>query len=164
MGSVVVVPSPEDQTRHLLVEETEPHKKGLLNLPGGGKKIGQTVIECGKDETVEESGLEVEVDGILGIYEYEEENKLVIALSAFVIGGELRPTEEHPWQGFVDDDEIYRLGADGRLRSPERIIDAISRQNEGRIMNLGILSVFADDAVPSTGGLHLPLQELELVS
>ncbi|MER7893559.1 NUDIX domain-containing protein [Micromonospora sp. NPDC094482] len=51
--------------RVLLIHRTDNE---LWSLPGGGQEIGETVAETAVRETREETGVEVEVVGLVGVY------------------------------------------------------------------------------------------------
>ncbi len=64
------------------------------NLPGGGLEIGETVEEGVCREVREETGLEVEVDHLVGVYSKPQKQEVVLTLQCRVIGGTLTSTEE----------------------------------------------------------------------
>lgn len=41
---------------------------GLWALPGGGQDIGESVIQAARREVLEETGIEVEITGLSGVY------------------------------------------------------------------------------------------------
>jgi ADP-ribose pyrophosphatase YjhB (NUDIX family) len=51
--------------RVLLIHRTD---NDLWSLPGGGQEIGETVAETAVRETREETGIEVDVVGLVGVY------------------------------------------------------------------------------------------------
>ena len=51
----------------LLVRRAEPPRQGEWSLPGGAQKIGETVFEAGRREVLEETGVTVEVLGLLDV-------------------------------------------------------------------------------------------------
>ncbi|MBO4139303.1 NUDIX domain-containing protein [Micromonospora tulbaghiae] len=55
----------DEQGRVLLIQRTD---NGLWALPGGAQDFGEYVAETAVRETREESGVEVEVTGVVGIY------------------------------------------------------------------------------------------------
>jgi len=55
----------DDQDRVLLIRRSD---NGLWALPGGGQEIGEYIAETAVRETREETGIDVEVTGIAGIY------------------------------------------------------------------------------------------------
>lgn len=61
-ASAVVV---DDSGRILLQRRSD---NGMWALPGGGMHIGESLPECAVRETREETGLDVEITGIVGTY------------------------------------------------------------------------------------------------
>ena len=51
----------------LLVKRAKPPRQGQWSLPGGAQKLGETVFEAARRETVEETGLEIEVLGLIDV-------------------------------------------------------------------------------------------------
>jgi 8-oxo-dGTP diphosphatase len=81
----------DDQDRILL-----GHRRDIdwWNLPGGGMEAGETVDEALRREVWEETGLEVEVEQLLGVYSKPQKQEVVLTFRCCVIGGELDATEE----------------------------------------------------------------------
>ncbi len=77
---------------------------GNWSLPGGVMELGETIGQAVVREVHEETGLEVELTGILGVYtdprhiiaydDGEVRQEFVIAFNARPVGGELRPSDE----------------------------------------------------------------------
>jgi ADP-ribose pyrophosphatase YjhB (NUDIX family) len=55
----------DDQGRVLLIQRTD---NGLWALPGGAQDFGEYIAETAVRETREETGVEVKVTGVVGIY------------------------------------------------------------------------------------------------
>ncbi|SCG80644.1 ADP-ribose pyrophosphatase YjhB, NUDIX family [Micromonospora echinaurantiaca] len=55
----------DEQGRVLLIQRTD---NGLWALPGGAQDFGEYIAETAVRETREETGIEVEVTGVVGIY------------------------------------------------------------------------------------------------
>ncbi|SCF11752.1 NUDIX domain-containing protein [Micromonospora chokoriensis] len=55
----------DEQGRVLLIQRTD---NGLWALPGGAQDFGEYISETAMRETREETGVEVEVTGVVGIY------------------------------------------------------------------------------------------------
>lgn len=64
------------------------------NLPGGGLELGETVEEGVCREVREETGLQVEVDHLVGVYSKPQKQEVVLTFVCRVIGGELTATDE----------------------------------------------------------------------
>ena len=54
-----------DQEQVLLIERSD---NGLWSLPGGGQDIGENIERTAVRETLEETGIQIEVSGLVGIY------------------------------------------------------------------------------------------------
>jgi ADP-ribose pyrophosphatase YjhB (NUDIX family) len=55
----------DDQDRVLLIRRTD---NGLWAIPGGAQDFGEYIAETAVRETKEESGIDVEITGIVGLY------------------------------------------------------------------------------------------------
>ncbi len=64
------------------------------NLPGGGMELGETVDEAMRREVREETGLEIEVERLVGVYSKPQKQEVVLTFLCRVVGGVLRETEE----------------------------------------------------------------------
>ncbi len=51
----------------LLVKRAKPPRQGQWSLPGGAQKLGETVFSAARRETLEETGLEIEVLGLIDV-------------------------------------------------------------------------------------------------
>ncbi|MFJ9444465.1 NUDIX hydrolase [Kitasatospora sp. NPDC101235] len=97
-ASVVVV---DDAGRVLLQRRTD---NGMWALPGGRMDIGESLAGCGVRETREETGIDVEITGIVGTYtdprhvfaydDGEVRQEFSICLLARPLGGELQVSDE----------------------------------------------------------------------
>ena len=64
------------------------------NLPGGGMEQGETVDEALRREVREETGLEVEVEQLVGVYSKPQKQEVVLTFRCHITGGTLQATEE----------------------------------------------------------------------
>lgn len=91
----------DDQGRVLLEKRSD---NGMWGLPGGRIEPGESVLECAIRETLEETGLSVQVTGLRGVYS-EEHDRIVTfpdnivhlvdtVVDAEMIGGDLRVSDE----------------------------------------------------------------------
>ncbi|MFF7638628.1 NUDIX hydrolase [Kitasatospora sp. NPDC008050] len=97
-ASVVVV---DESGRILLQRRTD---NGMWALPGGKMELGESLAGCGIRETFEETGIHVEITGIVGTYtnpghvfaydDGEVRQEFSICLLARPTSGELRVSDE----------------------------------------------------------------------
>lgn len=97
-ASVVVV---DDAGRILLQRRTD---NGMWALPGGKHELGESLAQCGIRETREETGIDVEIIGIVGTYtnpghvfaydDGEVRQEFSICLLGRPVGGQLRVSDE----------------------------------------------------------------------
>ncbi|GAA1163948.1 8-oxo-dGTP pyrophosphatase MutT (NUDIX family) [Kitasatospora gansuensis] len=97
-ASVVVA---REDGRVLLQRRTD---NGQWALPGGKMDFGESIADCGVRETLEETGIEVEIVGIVGTYtnpghvfaydDGEVRQEFSICLLGRPLGGELRVSDE----------------------------------------------------------------------
>ncbi|KAB1940592.1 NUDIX domain-containing protein [Micromonospora sp. ALFpr18c] len=106
----------DEHERVLLIQRTD---NGLWSLPGGGQEIGESVAETAVRETREETGIVVEVTGMVGVYsdpghviEYsdgEVRQQFSLCFRAAPIGGTRRPSDESHAVRWVARDELAAL-------------------------------------------------------
>jgi ADP-ribose pyrophosphatase YjhB (NUDIX family) len=97
-ASTVVV---DDQGRILLHRRAD---NGMWALPGGAMNLGESLTDCAIRETREETGLDVEITGIVGVYtnpghvfaydDGEVRQEFSICLLGRPVGGTLAVSEE----------------------------------------------------------------------
>jgi ADP-ribose pyrophosphatase YjhB (NUDIX family) len=107
-ASAIVI---DDQGRIVLHRRRDNE---MWALPGGGMKLGESIADCAVRETLEETGLEVEIVGIVGIYsdpkhvfaydDGEVRQEFSICLLAEVVGGTIAVSDEsHEVKSFTAD-------------------------------------------------------------
>src|SRR5947209_4990683 len=64
------------------------------SLAGGGMEVGETVDEALCREVAEETGLEVEVEQLVGVYSKPQKQEIVLTFRCHITGGTLTATEE----------------------------------------------------------------------
>ena len=97
------------------------HRKdnGLWALPGGGMELGESIEDCAVREVKEETGLDVEITGLVGIYtnphhvmaysDGEVRQQFSICYTTRLIGGELAYDSESTDIAWVEPDKIPEL-------------------------------------------------------
>lgn len=130
--------------RILLVQEGKEHVKEQWNIPSGGYDGDETIQEAAKREAREETGLEVELEGVIGIYTRDAERtpdvkNVMIVFEATKTGGSLKSGHQ---------DEI--LGV--KYFSPEEIDDL-----ELRFDFRNVIADFQD-----RGSKELPLHHYDI--
>jgi 8-oxo-dGTP diphosphatase len=91
---VVGATIPALENRVLLTRRTISPGHGLWTFPGGFVDFDETVTGAAVRETREETGLEVELDGLLGVYTYPAA-PVIVVYRARVLGGTITPCAEN---------------------------------------------------------------------
>ena len=100
------------------------------NLPGGGMESGETVDEALCREVREETGLEVKVERLIGVYSKPQKQEVVLTFRCQVIGGTLQSTEETRESRFFMPDA---LPGNTLPKHRQRIEDALLNQQSAII-------------------------------
>lgn len=82
---------------------------GLWSMPGGYVDRGEVVEEAAAREVLEETGLEVEVEHLVGLFSERDHPVMVAAFAARETGGALRAGEEAQEVGFFPLDGLPEL-------------------------------------------------------
>ena len=80
--------------RIVLVQRDIEPGYGKWTFPGGFVERGERAEDAAEREVLEESGLEIEVAEIIGLYTYEGEVPAIAVFAARVVGGEPTPLDE----------------------------------------------------------------------
>jgi len=123
----------EAHERILLTRRTD---NGRWCLPGGALEVGESVEETCVREVREETGLDVRVFRLIGVYssphrivEYADGNRwqfISLSFEAEVVGGELGLSDETTEFGYYTPDEIRQM--DVMESHLQRIEDALASQ------------------------------------
>jgi 8-oxo-dGTP diphosphatase len=115
-----------DEERVLLAHRRDI---GWWNLPGGAVDPGETVDEALRREVREETGLEVEVGQLVGVYSKPLKQEIVLSFRCHVLGGELNVFEDED----IDENRYFaatELPEHTLPKHRERIMDALLNQEQ----------------------------------
>ena len=99
LAHVTVATIVEDQGRFLLVEEISADKKQVFNQPAGHLEANESLLEAAVRETLEETGWDVELTAVTGIYLYTApSNGVTYQRVCFAA----RPVRHHPKRALDD--------------------------------------------------------------
>jgi 8-oxo-dGTP pyrophosphatase MutT (NUDIX family) len=126
----------DDQGRILLIQRTD---NGNWSLPGGAMDLGETIRQATIRETVEETGIDIEVTGISGIYtdpnhvlhytsNDEVRQEFSVVFTARPLTGEPTPSSESSRVEWVSPEEMNQLQMDPSMR--KRLTYFLSGQTE----------------------------------
>jgi 8-oxo-dGTP diphosphatase len=113
----------------LLVKRAIEPRKGLWSLPAGFIEIDETVRECAVRELKEETGLDVELDGIVDVATVFDDPRYVCLLVVFlgrVAGGTLEPGDDAAEAGFFGARELPPIA----FKTHERIIEQVLTEGD----------------------------------
>ncbi|MFD0362672.1 NUDIX hydrolase [Nocardia sp. GCM10030253] len=106
----------DEQGRVLMIHRTDNDK---YSIPGGGQEIGETVAAAVVREVQEETGIDVEVTGILGVFsdpdhvisydDGEVRQEFSICFYARPVGGEPRTSSESKAVRWVAPEDLSSL-------------------------------------------------------
>jgi len=98
----------------------------LWNLPGGGVRPGEAPWDGVVREVAEETGLEVAVEHLAGVYVKPEAGEIVFSFVCRVVGGALTPTGE---ADRIEYFPPHHLPPNMSRKQAERIADAVGDED-----------------------------------
>lgn len=113
--------------KYLLVQEKQEKAYGLWNVPAGYVDKGEEVEAAAVREVKEESGYDVVLDGLIGLYHDSTKEPLKHAFKAQIVGGELStPDDEILDAKWLTYEEVRDLNEEKKIRA-RWVFDAISK-------------------------------------
>ena len=120
-ANVIVV---DDDGRVLMLHRTDNDNWAV---PGGAMELGETLADCGVRETKEETGIDCEITGLVGIYtdpkhiifytsDGEARQEFSALFTARHTGGEPTTSEESREVRWVTPDDLADLNIDNSMR------------------------------------------------
>jgi len=109
-----------DKQSHVLLCHRRDYN--LWNLPGGTLESGEAPWDGVKREVREETGLEVEVSKLIGVYSKQDKNEIVFSFICKIIGGEISLNDEADKIEYFG---IEKIPSNISPKQVERIKDAI---------------------------------------
>ncbi|MBV9386425.1 MAG: NUDIX domain-containing protein [Chroococcidiopsidaceae cyanobacterium CP_BM_ER_R8_30] len=128
----------DDAGRVLLSRRTD---NGWFNLPGGKVEPGESVVEALIREVWEETGLIVQVDGLIGLYTKRKKLGFTVTFGARIVAGRLRPSDEADRHEWVAPSRLNQLKV--LPRHLERTHDALRNASSVILENLHHFSLTA---------------------
>jgi ADP-ribose pyrophosphatase YjhB (NUDIX family) len=103
---VVAATIPLEDGRILLTRRAIHPAHGKWTFPGGYVDWGEPVHEAAVRETLEETGLTVELGGLIGVYSYQSAPVVIVVYEARVIGGSITVCHENDRVEWVEPQHI----------------------------------------------------------
>lgn len=122
----------DERGQILLIQRSD---NGLWALPGGVQEVGEYIAQTAERETREETGYEVQVTALIGVYsdphhiiaydDGEVRQQFALLFRAELVGGSLGESDETPQVRWVRPDELgdIRIHPSIRLRIDHGLAD-----------------------------------------
>src|SRR6266705_5537691 len=113
VGSAAIV---VDGDRILLGVRAKEPNKGKWVIPGGKVRAFESYQDAAAREIREETGLEIKVEGLLGVFEIvrpPDEHRLIVYSWAHLISGEVKASDDIAEARFFTRAEVVELAAHG---------------------------------------------------
>jgi len=103
----------------------------LWNLPGGTMEPGESPWECVLREVKEETGLNVEIKKLIGIYNKPKKNEICFSFICSIISGSLTLNDEADKLEYFS---IKDIPANTSIKQIERMKDALSLNEDSVVL------------------------------
>jgi ADP-ribose pyrophosphatase YjhB (NUDIX family) len=123
----------EQAGKLLLVKRMNPPFENTWHFPSGYTEVDETPRRTAERETLEECGLIVTAEKLVGAYFYDDDprgNGVVLMYSACVLGGEIRPSAETSDVRYFEPEELITLPLAG-VSAKESIADWLAEVKNG---------------------------------
>lgn len=86
----------ECNDRFLMVEEFQDTGERCFGIPAGHVEANESIIEAAKREGLEETGCEIELEHLVGVYDYVKQNDTIIRFTFKAHLKDNDPSKAHP--------------------------------------------------------------------
>ncbi len=121
----------------LMVRRAKEPGRGLWSVPGGRVEHGELLADALRREVREETGLEIEIEGLIGIYEVVGETHYVVCDYLVSVVGDATPQPA----GDVDEARWVPLDEVSGLDCTPRFVETLQAW--------GVLAPSSEEAAPS---------------
>ncbi len=127
-----------DQNQILLVKEKKEAIFNKLNLPGGHLEFGEALIQGAKRETMEEIGVEIEIQGLIGVYTgFGKNHYLNFVFSGKILNETPRANKDEINDfGWYSVDEIMKV-PEHQILNPKKLKKILAAHRSGQLTPLG---------------------------
>jgi 8-oxo-dGTP diphosphatase len=140
-----------DSGCYLLVKESKASARGRFNLPAGKPELGETLTAAAVREAQEETGLQVVVDHLVGIYHCPRTSEgfgvVNFVFFSEVVGGILRASTAHPVVRYFTTDDIAQMVTSRMIRG-RHVPGAIADHEVGRRLPNSLVQVVSSMEFP----------------
>jgi 8-oxo-dGTP diphosphatase len=136
---------------YLLVQESKASAWYRFNLPAGKPEEGETLVDAAVREAQEETGLDVAVDHLVGIYQCPRTSEgfgvVNFVFFSQVVGGALRTSLAHPVVRYFSTKEIAEM-VSARMIRGRHVPAAIADHESGRHLATSLIQIVPEMGRP----------------
>ena len=132
----------------LMVEENKSYIKGLLNIPGGHLNDGENIIDGAIRETLEETGLKVNITGLVAVFNAMMSKKQAHLIDFIFVAEVVEDTGSY-WKDEISSIKYYKLSElnvpnNAKLRNT-RLYEIFDRLERKEIYPLSVIKDFINN-------------------